>query len=92
MIVNIEQKHLDAGEPGHADRCAIALAMREAGLDNASADMTMINYMDSDEGEIGLEPSSEVRELILAFDRGDTLQPFSIDLADGIAWLIPEDC
>jgi hypothetical protein len=46
VIITVTQEHINRGDPRHSERCAVALAMADAGLENPSATESTLIWWD----------------------------------------------
>lgn len=78
MKIQVEQRHINAGEVSQCKRCPVALAIWEAtGIEVAVYPMTGIYFGDG----VIVETPREVAQFILHFDYHEKCEPFEFDLA-----------
>lgn len=83
MIIEIKQKHIDAGKPDNSGRCPTALAIRDA-IPNCLVNVSyscIVVYIDWPRlGKIWLAPSVRVRRFIKRFDQHKSVKPIRFHL------------
>jgi hypothetical protein len=79
MIVNVEQKHIDAGLAGECDMCPVALALIGAGCYMVTVGNYEMNFIYKDESYY-LDNPNEVVLFIDNFDDENPVVPFSFRL------------
>ena len=77
MQITVDQECLDKGSPGSTLYCPVALAMRKAGLEHASAKMAWLQWMPT-EGSVLM--SKKPPEAVALFMRKYDQRPFEKDL------------
>lgn len=83
MIVHVHEHHIDLGCPGDPGRCAIALAMLDAGFTTVEVgDNAGRLYLTGDLGGkfVAVEAPVDVVEFIGRFDAGDSVRPFAFSI------------
>ena len=81
MLINVTQKHIDEGWLADGERCAVALAMRDAGFKFVNVDQCEI-YVMNERGDV-LEryvTPPVVASFIRQFDSGCFVAPLSFEM------------
>jgi hypothetical protein len=80
MTINVTQDHIDNGKKGTANRCPIALAIKDAFGPAVRVYVSITAYQIGPVKDRPLPP--EAITFIQKYDRGSTVKPFSFEITD----------
>ena len=81
MKIEVKQEHIDKGYRRSKCWCPVALALRDAGLEQPSVNPLRIIYSRGLH-TVGCEVPESAKQFILAFDVGECVKPFSFALEE----------
>lgn len=76
ILVKVRRKHIQKGWAKECAECPVALAVSDAGFDQASVYVDTIWFTDDQQRKFSDSPRSVVR-FIRAFDNGREVKPFN---------------